>query len=89
MKPWIKVAMIIVGIVALALFAWGTLHAAAIRPDLGAVWLTAIGVGVAALALVAALAAAVFAYPAYRDWRMAQPRPGDIRISIEATSARS
>lgn len=62
-------------------------HAAGIKSDAAAVWLTAEGVIVAAAALLAAGAAAVFAYPAFRDWAIAQPRPGDVQLSVEATSA--
>jgi hypothetical protein len=62
-------------------------HAAGIKSDAAAVWLTAEGVVVAAVALLAALAAAVFAYPAFRDWTIAQPKPGDVQLSLAATSA--
>ncbi len=61
-------------------------HALSLNATDAAAWFTADGVVVATVALVAAAAAAWFAYPAYRDWRLAQPRAGDFKIAVAASS---
>lgn len=85
--PWRGIGSTLVAIGVVAGLVVPIVHAAGIKADAAAVWVTAEGVVVAAVALLAAAAAAVFAYPAFRDWQIAQPKPGDIELIIEATSA--
>jgi hypothetical protein len=82
-----RIALTLLGVGVLGAVVWPLVHATEIKSDAAAVWLTTEGVLVAAIALFAALAAAVFAYPAFRDWTIAQPRPNDVHLSIWAASA--
>jgi hypothetical protein len=77
-----------VALVLIVLIGGVFVHALSLNTTDATAWFTADGLLVATVALVAATAAASFAYPAYSDWRRTQPRPGDFTIAVAARSTR-
>lgn len=78
--------IVLAGVVIAAL-AVPFVHALGLSTVDAAAWFTAEGVVVAAVGLGAAAITAWFAYPAYHDWRVAQPHPGDMSLALEVAPA--